>query len=331
MGEGKAVVSGISVVSVVAVCGLRVCNMMERDERQRHMFDNAYANSQAYASLVDHTASSEWKRADLPGFSIELPGTAPEPTGDYAGGMIQQSYPNQYAISWMQGVTPEDLDRETVSRTMVDAVQQAAHVTLTSSGDRVITVGGKPAHEMDFKAPTGESANLVFAMCGSRLIQFTVVGTSSLNADNTLQHMLDSFKCTPDMTKESTRDEIALTPTKGWKRIDGEGYLVLENRAGDRISSAAFVEQDGLGFESQLETALKMAGYHVHKGAKHGTKSSYVGTFEDKDGTSLDVTVLAWKCPNRIATITVPKGSPSGMALAESGRCLGADEKAPSY
>lgn len=326
MGEAKVAVSGIGVVAVIAVAALRVCSIVERDERQRHAFDHV----QSLAGLMPTTR--DWNRVELPGCSVELPGAKPEVTGDYAGGMVQQMYPDQYAISWTTGVTPDDMDRATVSKAMVDAVRESAHVTLAASADRTIQVAGKPAHELDFKAPTGESADLVFAQCGARLVQFTVIGTSGLSADTTVQHMLDTFTCTPNPELEKHHDDLAVKPMKGWHRVELESSLVMEDTSGDRISGVVFVEQQGLGFEAQLETGLKLAGYHLRKGPNHGAKQSYVGTYDnDADGTSMDVTVLAWKCPNRIATITIPKQSAGAMALAETGRCLGPDEDSPVY
>jgi hypothetical protein len=150
------------------------------------------------------------------------------------------------------------------------------------------------------------------------------------DASVTADRVLKSFSCTPDPEKEKApRDELAVAKRTGWSRIASSGTLLLENKAGDRIMGLGMANP-GLPLETVVERTLAMGGYKLRAGASHGSKSFWTGTFTS-DGETQTVAVLGWECGKRVMTITVMNATKAGIALAETGRCLGPDDALPAY
>jgi len=316
--------STLGIVSAVIGCGLALvrCGLADSERHQRDLaFSHPIEMSLPSASAASYT------RTNMPGMSAMLPGSA-TPEGEYNAGSIQSTYPVQYAITWQLGDAIDESDREMATAAMIKGVRDAANVTLTVTGKKQLKVGGHDANQIEFAAPTGEVAVIVFTTCGSRIVQFTLAGLSDTAA--TASRMLDSFECTPDPAKEKApRDELAVAKRSGWSRVKSNGTLILEDKAGDRILGMGMANP-GLPLDTVVERTLTMGGYALHGGAPHGSKSFWTGSLT-VEGETQSVAVLAWACGKRVETITVTNGSKAGIALAETGRCLGADEATPTY
>jgi hypothetical protein len=283
-----------------------------------------------YSNYSPALRAPDWQRLELPGMSIEAPGFA-TPTGTYIDGRVEGRLPDDFAVTWAVGSMSDAPLRAKIA----DAVVENANHTFALNDTKELQVAGEPAYEYVFTPTRGLGVapvvTLTFVMCGGREVQIVVGGTSVANATT---RMLGSFRCKPDQSQDLTRASVVVDAMPGWSRLPDEG-LVLVNAQGIRVITADLGDQTG-SVADAVSTSFKPTGYRLHEPpTTRGDKVFWTGVLLH-DGKTIPSAVFAFRCSDdRVATVVVaaPPGLKvdPGLKLADTGRCLGANEPMPKY
>jgi hypothetical protein len=153
------------------------------------------ASRAAYRSNpVLRAEARTYKRVELPGMSIEVPGTGTL-QGDSDGGAYGGSYPLEFAVTWKRRENPDDAMRDEIFANMASSLQQ--ELSLAHSPRELsrkdVSLGTARGHHVVFDA----GQFLVAVTIGSCSGRMVVVIAGGHGATETSDHMIASFRCNP--------------------------------------------------------------------------------------------------------------------------------------
>ena len=143
----SGVVATIVVFLVAAGVMLAVCDRRsEPREREREAV--------VPELRFEWSGEAQPARLELPGMSLEAPGSAPI-TGDYVTGGVQHTTAPEWGVTWQRGSIPprEALDRlvEGMARGLETQLLASARVT----GSREVTTAGAPGRQYELATDRG--------------------------------------------------------------------------------------------------------------------------------------------------------------------------------
>ncbi|MEO7329912.1 MAG: hypothetical protein ABI193_15145 [Minicystis sp.] len=273
-------------------------------------------------------------RLSLPGMSIEAPSVAVV-NGDYVTGNVQARFPIEWTVTWQRGTQPPPEVMQRIVETMAKAIDGVQGSTSRVAGSREITVSGAPGRRYEIANERG-GAIVTIVECGGRVVQ--ILGGGSANARSIVDKMVESFRCTPDPTKDTDREAVAVEARPGWQRTLPTGAPMLVNARELLVRPTLLSGAPGVPIERYAPMSIRAAGFTVDTDTpvdRAGRKLWYGSLV--LSGKPRKAAFLAWDCPNdtRAAAVYVVsmQGAPldEGIALALTGRCLGPEERPPAY
>jgi len=263
----------------------------------------------------------------LPGMAIDAPPIALM-EGGYAKGKIagatggDNARPNTFEVAWHPGGAADDTTVREI------AIAMAARIwagTTPSIETRAIELGRQPGVRLLAKA--GDRTMVIaLVSCGDRGVSIYAQGDAT--APEIADHMIASFTCTPDPSKDVFASEVVFASSPGWHRrpheqvIDGPGDL--------DVRYIAFTSNGDGSIADRVERQVP-AGYQLTKpSSQRGDKVMWTGT-RPVDGKTIAITVLGWRCnsDHRVAMAVVESAGnhplDEGVAFAATGRCLPPD------
>lgn len=274
-------------------------------------------------------------RLALPGMSLEAPSEA-TPTGDYVTGSVQATSPIEWTVTWQRGPLPPAEALQRIVETMARALETQQGSPTRVAGSREIPVGGLPGRQYDLLSERGFTIIVTFVECGGRVVQ--ILGGGPASARALTSKMVESFQCTPDASRDVDREAVAVALQPGWQRTAPTGAPMLVNAREVLVRPTLLTAAPGVPLERYAPMAIRSGGFTIDSDTpeERAGRKLWRGSVK-LSGGSKPAAVIAWQCPDdaRAAAIYVVSmaGAPldEGIALALTGRCLGADEKPPAY
>ena len=259
----------------------------------------------------------------LPGMAIDAPHIVLR-EGGYAKGRIlgaagNSAGPNSFEVAWSPGGTADEATARKIASVMVKKTWPG---TSPSIATHAVEIGRQPgirllAHDGD------QSMVIALVTCGKRGVSIGVVGDSG--AAEIADHMIASFTCTPDPSRDVFRSEVVFASSPSWSPrpdkqiIDGPGDL--------DVMYIAFTSEGGGSVADRVQRYVPAEYQLTTPSSQRGDKVLWTGT-RPVDTKPLPIAVLAWRCndDHRVAMAVVESASSQpleeGVAFAATGRCL---------
>jgi hypothetical protein len=228
---------------------------------------------------------------------------------------------NRFEVAWNPGGDADDATARAIASAMVAKLWSGATPSITT---HAVDIGGHPGTRL--LAQQGDRVMVIaLAACGERGIPLIVEGDAA--AAEIADHMIASFTCTPDPSKDVFASEIAFAASPSWQRrahtqvFDGPDELDVR-----------YVGFDGTGADSVADQVQRYVAKDYQlttPSSSRGDKALWTGT-RPVDGKPVPIAVLAWRCTEpRIAMAVVddPTGRAldEGVAFASTGHCVAPD------
>jgi hypothetical protein len=241
--------------------------------------------------------------------------------------------PFQYSIEWFEGSSANSADREKALRRLVESTGDT-HAVVPSGTP--IEIGDLKAYEYALTwtdALQQKRTQLVtFLDCDGRY--FTFSASANDRAGNNA--LLQSVRCTPDPTVHSStaRFSVVVDAEDGWKRIDSPDELELVGPRDIHLHAKMFATRQGSVYDV-IQNAAQRIQLRPHPTTRND-KVFVTGWLpgERAYAPGLEVAILGFRCPwGDVATLTIIGAPPldPGILLADTGRCLEADDVMPHY
>jgi hypothetical protein len=258
-------------------------------------------------------------RLELPGMSLETPGTAPVKGSYGEGSALHEGGAIEWGVTWQMGEQPDDAGLRTIVRSMTQVLARRDGVPCAINEDHAVDVGGAPGRTFELLRAGGRMY-MTFARCGDRVVQLL---TSGPLAKEHHDRMISSFRCTPDPKQLVKVTTAAITPRPGWK----------EHKPGQWVKGPVMVIVNRLPNPSKQPLRdLLVAGTSTQGFAMRGEptlRGSYLvwgGTLR-LERTEYQAALVAWSCPDDTAGLAyvaaVGQGGAidEGIELAMTGQC----------
>jgi hypothetical protein len=322
----SATIIGIVVAGGLALWRWQASHEAEMREQSRR---EAYANDPTL-----HPEKRVYERYELPGMSLEL-ASIPSVRGHYGDGGFDELRPVEVSMVWKAGA-PFD---ETAHKRVLQEVTNVYSDVRVDDG-KPITFGGRPARQYTVSGTHGyrrKSTTVTFGECDRRWVILAVGDAIDSTATN--DRIVASFRCTPDAKADLDRTPVVVDARDGWLRAVTPGHLTLESTDLTLQLRTFVLPSEPNQSVADVVQRTQQQGGRVRLQTRAGTRGDKVfwrGVI-DGDNGQVPVAVLAWRCSDRerIAVIVVAaRGDNSldtGIELADTGRCLGEDERMPTY
>lgn len=252
----------------------------------------------------------EYRRLELPGFSLDAPADVVRASGlDYRSGEVQHRSPTRaIGITWQTG--PIFAVEEMPPAIQIIAEQFARGGTVKFGAANPITVGGQKAIRMDGSMDAVEMT-FVDVTCGARSVLIAVAGASGVGEART--RLLDSFRCQPVAAEERLLSAAPIgvddpATLRGWRYTDDDrSTLSITN--GESV--AVLVELPKTGsidteiVRKLLPKLLGTAGATFTPAAQGARETREIGPGQTRvfdrgrltvEETSLPALVSYWEC-----------------------------------
>ena len=256
-----------------------------------------------------------WHPVELPGMSLEVPDDL-KVTGDDRQGSALSS---TWGVTWQPGALPDEDSAGVIATQMANAIGG------TVFGHKAATLGGAPALEFTIRG-RGQFTTVAFGTCGGRVVQLlSTAGYPSF------ERARNSMRCTSKAEAPAYGVVVDQRPT--WHRANKSGGVLVANDADVVISLSAVM----LDAEPTLVTMAAAMHFEVSDHADHhGSYAIRRGAVTLDDGAH-PAAIVSWRCEAQhtlgVAYVSaLGRGKlDDGIALAETGRCLGANEPLPEW
>jgi len=246
--------------------------------------------------------STELKRVELPGFSLELPASV-HYTGDgktdYRAGTVRDVGDGLVVfVGWQFGEIASVDEMPVAVRAIVEAVPALARIELAQA--RSVEIGGQKATRIDSKI---EDVAVTFAdiTCGKRSVMLGFGAARDFEA--TRDRILASFQCHPAAADEALAEAAPIgvddpAVLAGWSRVANEDAFAMTN---GRLAVVAVGAPSGGSVTGVLHRMIPTLFASI--GAKwqergretHGGREYFRGTMT-ADGEETPGVIAAWPC-----------------------------------
>ena len=264
--------------------------------------------------------------ARLPGMAIDAPPVKLR-EGGYARGRIVGSTradATMFEVAWHPGAAPEVSTTDATVREIANvAIKRSWSGANPSITTHEVKIGGHPGIRLQARAGA-QAMDIALATCSDRDVSVFVQGA---DADAIADHMIASFTCTPDPSRDVFASEVAFAASQSWQRrphtqvVDGPGDL--------DVRYIAFTSHGDGTVADHVERYVDPS-YHLNTpSTNHGDKVLWTGTRLVGD-KPIAIAVLAWRCEDhRIAMAVVESATnqplDEGVAFAATGHCVPPD------
>ena len=309
------------VLAAVAVVMLVIAVRMWRADRRQHSSRDSDLDFNDVSSMSTSSGES-WRRLELPGMSLEVDDALPI-RGDFASGSAQSL---RWSIQWQPGATlPPNDALNSIFHSMANAMPG-----FSVGAQRDVTMAGHPAREGLING-VSEHVIVTFGTCDGRIVQMITEAGAVANA-----RARDSLRCTPKAGSAPLGAPIVVDKRPGWRRANDEAPILLANQGDVLLSLTTISGADALSEEQIANTSRAMKIDLVGTPTRHGNYKVWLGSTAP-NGQPHPAALITWPCKElgltgAIYATAIGTGKlEDGIALAETGRCLAANEKLPDY
>jgi hypothetical protein len=278
----------------------------------------------------------DFKKSDLPGFSVDLPDeTTTGTTVKYRQGEVHMDRDGKFVVvSWQAGTIASAQELPALIKTMGTVVPE---LTSVQTGRAHPTkIGGQDATELDARVD-GVSVYFADVACGKRAILLGIAAAGDI--EELRSRIVSSFQCHPVATEEQQMTEGAPigiddpTLLEGWTRMpNDEAYMITDGHVILLFTDIAITEPITSSTMRKLIPQLFQAyggqwenGRTEVRTAGSTTREFQLGTLTAQ-GNKMPGAITMWSCPGNgvvLSLVLIADGSDMlpGLDLVTKMRC----------